>query len=178
MTVNYWFSLIGSIGLIGTGSLIGSLITVIVTHFLEKGKLKTERQSNLQKEIYFKLQEQAGKTFEEINLTGRQVEEMKFWLLKRGTFTPSLTNTPIIERISKMSSFQVYFPKEILEKYNETAIIFKEIAEIYFETGKTDNLSQENRNKLNRLLKKFKERTNELVRDVLTELERNKNLII
>jgi len=107
MTVNDWFSLIGSIGLIGTGSLIGSLITVIVTHFFEKGKLKTERQSNLQREIYFKLQEQAGKIFEEINLTGRQVREIKFWLQKR-TFVPSITNTPIVERISKMSSLQVY----------------------------------------------------------------------
>lgn len=177
MTVNDWLSLIGSVGLIGAGSLLGSLITVIVTHFLEKGKLKTERQSNLQREIYFKLQEQAGKIFEEINLTGRQVEEIKFWLQKR-TFVPNITNTPIVERISKMSSFQAYFPKDILEKYNETAFIFKEIAGIYFETGKTDNLSQENSSKLNGLLKKFSERTNELVRDVLTELERNKNLII
>lgn len=177
MTVNDWLSLIGPIGLIGTGSLIGSLITVIVTHFLEKGKLKTERQSNLQREIYFKLQEQAGKVFEEINLTGRQVEEIKFWLQK-GTFMQTITNTPITERISKMSSFQAYFPKEILGKYNETSLIFKEIAKIYFETGKTGNLSQLDSDKLNGLLKKFSEQSNELVRDVLTELERNKNLII
>lgn len=177
MTINDWFSLIGSVGLIGAGSLIGSLITVIVTHFLEKGKLKTERQSNLQREIYFKLQEQAGKIFEEINLTGRQVEEIKFWLHK-GTFMPSITNTPAAERISKMSSFQAYFPKDILAKYNETALIFKEIVEIYFETGKTGNLSLESSDKLNERLKNFDAQSNALVREILKELERNRNLVV
>ena len=177
MTIDNWLSLIGSIGLIGAGSLIGSLITVIVTHFLERGKLKTERQSNLQREIYFKLQERAEKFFEEINLTGRQVEEIKFWLQK-GTVMPSITNTPISERISKMSSLQAYFPRDILEKYNETALIFREIAKIYFEAGKTGNLLQENCDKLNELLKKFSKQSNELVHNVLTELNRNKGLII
>lgn len=177
MTINDWLSLIGSVGLIGAGSLIGSLVTVIFKHFLEKGKLKTDRQSNLQREIYFKLQEQSGKIFEEINLTGRQVEDIKFWLQK-DNFVPTITNAPILERISKMSSFQAYFPKEILEKYNETAILFKEIAQIYFETGKTNNLSQESADKLNQSLKKFSEQSNALVRDVLSELDKNKKMIL
>lgn len=177
MTVNDWFSLVGSIGLIGAGSLIGSLITVIVTHFLEKEKLKIERQSNLQREIYFKLQQQAEIFFEEINLTRQQVKEIKFWLQKLIP-VPNITNTSIVERISKISPLQVYFPKDILDKYNETASIFNEIAGIYFGIVKTNILSQEDIDKLNELLEEFSERTNKLVLDVLIELERNKNLIV
>lgn len=166
----------GSVGLVGIGSVLGSLITVIVTHFLEKGKLKTERQSNLQREVYFKLQEQTEKLFEAINLMGRQIEEIKFWLQK-GNFVP-ITNTPITERISKISSLQAYFPKEILEKYNETALVFHEIARIYFETGKIGYLSQQGSDSINKSLKEFSEKSNELVRDVLGELEKSKTLII
>ena len=177
MTISDWLNLLGSLGLISAGSLLGSLITILIEYWLDRNKLKNERQSNLQREIYFKLQEQAGKIFEEINLMVQQVEEIKFWLQKK-TFVLNITNMPIIERISRMSSLQVYFPKDILNKYNETAFIFKEIAGIYFETGKTANLSQESSNKLNKLLENFSRRTNELVNDILTELGRNKNLII
>src|SRR3989344_6110228 len=121
MTPNDWLNLVGSAGLIGAGSLVGSLITVVITHFFERGKLKTERQSNLQKEIYFKLQEQAAKLFEEFNLSGRQVEEMAFWL-KKGTYTSDITKITAVERIAKLSSAQVYFSKEILNKCNRIAM--------------------------------------------------------
>jgi hypothetical protein len=77
-----------------------------------------------------------------------------------------------------MSSLQVYFSKEVLNKYNETMFIFKDIALIYFETGKTGNISPEGANKINQLLKKFSEQSNELVRDVLAELEKNKKMIL
>lgn len=174
MQLNDYFDLIGQIGLITTGSIVGALITVFITHFFEKSKLKTERQSNLQREIYFKLQQQAEKIFEQINLINRQVEDMMFWLQK-GVFELKITNTSTLDKIEKMSSFQPYFSKEILKKYNETVLIFREILKIYFETGKTGDLDG---NKVNELIKTFKIQSNELVRDVLAEIERNKNLIV
>ncbi|MBU0597146.1 hypothetical protein KJ641_01110 [Patescibacteria group bacterium] len=177
MTINDWISLIGSFGLIGAGSIVGSLVTIIVSHFLEKNKLKTERQSNLQKEIYFKLQEEAAKMFEEINLSTRQVGEMKFWLQKR-TFESKITNTPVTERISKLSSFQAYFPKEIIKKSNEVSVIFHKIVNLYFEIGKTGTLAEEKANELNDYLNQFSEEANALVRNILAELERNKKLIV
>jgi hypothetical protein len=167
----------GSVGLIGIGSVFGSLVTVIVTHFLEKGKLKTERESNLQREIYFKQQEQSGKLFEEINLMGRQVQEIKFWMQKN-TVTPMITNIPVVERIAKISSLQAYFPKEIIEKHNEVALIFGELLKIYYEIGKKCVRTQKDCDDIMELLKKHNEQSNELVRDILKELERNKNLIV
>ena len=51
----------GTIGLITTGSLAGSLFTVLIQHYFERNKLKTERESLLAREIYFKLQDKAEK---------------------------------------------------------------------------------------------------------------------
>jgi len=110
-------------------------------------------------------------------LMRRQVEDIKFWL-QRGAFTSTITNTHILEKISKISSFQAYFPKEILQKYNETALIFTQIAEVYFEAGKTGNLAQKNAENLSMFLKEFSKQSNVLVREVLEELERNKSLIV
>lgn len=177
MTVNDWLSLIGSLGLIGTGSLIGSLITIVVGHFLEKRKLKTERQSHLQREIYFKLQEQAEKIFEDINLIRRQIEEIRFWL-EKGNFDPKITKTSIVERISKISSIPVYFSKEIVQKYNEISLGFRQIVSIYFEFGKIGDLPQETVDNLNKLLSDFNKNANVCVRLVLEEINKNKEKIL
>lgn len=178
MAPNDWLNLIGSVGLIGAGSLVGSLITVVITHFLERGKLKTERQSNLQKEIYFKLQEQAAKLFEEFNLSGRQVEEMAFWL-NRGTYTSDITKTTAIERIAKLSSAQVYFPKEILDKCNSIAMTFRQLADIYVGAARARALSPEAANKWsNELLPAFHKQVNECFSAILNELEKNRKRIL
>lgn len=69
------------------------------------------------------------------------------------------------------------FPPFPLEKYNETALVFHEIARIYFETGKIGYLSQQGSGNINKSLTEFSKKSNELVRDVLEELEKSKNLI-
>ena len=128
MTISDWLNLSGSLGLISVGSLLGSFITIFIKYWLDKNRLKAERQSNLQREIYFKLQEQAVKVFKELNLMNRQVEEMEFWLKKK-VYT-EITKIPVIEMISEMSSIQVFFSREVLDKYNKVAITFREIATI------------------------------------------------
>ncbi|MEK7208078.1 MAG: hypothetical protein AAB699_00840 [Patescibacteria group bacterium] len=180
MTTNDWFSLIGSIGLIGAGSLLGSLITVVVTHFLEKGKLKTERQSNLQREIYFKLQEQAGKIFEELEIMRQQVKEMKFWL-ERGQCEEIKPSTPLIERVLKLWLIQVYFSKDSLRAYNKVANAFNEIISLYYDcrAGRVNLFSDESiQKKMNELHSKFHSEAKSCVDVIHTELAENKKSIL
>jgi hypothetical protein len=176
MTVSDWLNLLGSLGLVSAGSLFGSLITILIKYWLDKNKLSTERQGNLQKEIYFKLQEQAGKLFEDINLMNRQVEDMSYWL-RKGVFDLDITKVPITERLAKISTIQVYFSVDVLKKYDQLGKTSRKISEIYFEAGKMDQLSYKACDSLNVLLVQFNNEADSCVRAVLEEVRKNKESI-
>ena len=168
--MNIFLGLFGGLG-------VGTLIGIIVQHFLDTDRLKTERQSNLQKEIYFNLQKHAESIFIELGLLNRQVFEMKYWLTKN-IFELNLTKNSIEEVISKLCSAQVYFSKNILDNYDEVIKLFKKIVDVYYdEIGRTGELNQNSIDKFTMLVKDFYIKSEECKSSVLNELEKNKKLI-
>jgi len=167
---------INSLGLIATGTLIGALVTVVVQHFLDKEKNKTDRQSALQKEIYFNLQKQTEKIFFELNLIRRQTDEIFFWL-SRGKCLTALASSPIEETLDRLSSAQVYFSEDIMKKIDRCSAIFKQITDIYFEVGKKENIVSEQTSKLNELRDILWDEIKECRSEIFKKLEFNKKLI-
>lgn len=176
MPISDWLSLIDSLGLIATGSLLGSFITILVKHFLDKGRLKTERQSSLQKEIYFRLQGQAGKMFEVINLLRRQVEEMAFWMEKRQH--KKISSISLTERIRNLSSAQVFFSEIICEKYNDAVESFGRMVIIYGDMGKGILRAEQIKEWNEKLAPAFHNYISDCAVLILEELKNSKKMIL
>ena len=169
-TVNY-------LGSLSTGALIGSVITLTIKHFFDKTKAKIERQSNLQKEIFFNLQKQAESIFLEINLLIKQTQQINFWLSKK-IFTMELTNIDWRERNARLSSVQVYFSPDVLRKFDELAINFMEIADIYINAGTTSAITPEQIDAIKMFSENFMEKVHKCQEAIFAEVNKAREMIV
>ncbi len=177
MTLQDYLNIFGTIGLITTGSLVGSLITILIQHFLDKGRLKTERQSNLQKEIYFNLQKQAEKFLFHANLINAQAEEIKFWLQSQ-IFNKDLPNISKEEKLKDMAVILVYFPKDISIKYDNVAKVFRKVLDIYFDVGKTGEITNAQSTDLQTIYPDLMSNLNDLKKLILSDLDQKRKEIL
>ena len=123
---------LGVIGLISTGSLVGSLITILIKHFLDKDKLKTEREFILGKEIYFNLQKATERFFKNINLLSHQAHQISN-CLSSNSFSIPIVSIDFEKRLEELSFVQVYFSTETCKKWDECVKFFREIMFMYSE---------------------------------------------
>jgi hypothetical protein len=117
MTINDWINLFGSLGLIASGSLLGSLITIIIKHFLDKSNLKTEREYLLQKEIYFK--KVAAWERISVQLTTIHTEIVQYNAALSGPVHLVKLNVDFDERVKDLSIIEVWFSQEVKEAWNK-----------------------------------------------------------
>lgn len=169
-------SLLDALNSIGLGVFLGSFLTTVIQHLFERQRLKSERMSDLNKEIYFKLQNQAEKIFSEINLMYAQTQEISHWLSSH-VFTTQLTNMSKLERLQTMSEVTVYFSEDTLREYDKCADAFRDIADLYADVGKKGELTKTQTDVLPELLNKFEKGYEECKKKVRQELVEAKQSI-
>ncbi len=172
----------GIVGLIAFGSLSGSLITIIIKHFLDKNKLKTERQAQLQKEIYFKLQDKAEDVFEGLYILKRRADEM--FITQKAFIDKKIENLSKFEddfkkeRIKLASNLQLFFPNVNKKKYNDSITKHSKIGELHFKLYKSKTLTKEKINEFDKLYDEFNGNIFDLTKEILQELKKEKEKII
>lgn len=171
---NTSLSLIGGI-LAGTG--FGSLITIIIKHFLDKSKMKAERLSNLQREIFFNLQKQAEGLFIEMNQMTKQAFIIQRWSNGNASAT-DIPHFDMKERIKRISSAQVYFTKNTVLKYKKLTDVFVEIVESHIGIEKPSDITPKHRDMRNQLYNKYIKAFDKCEASIFEEIRVAKSKII
>ena len=170
----------------------GSLLTMVVKHFLDKDKIKAERQIQLQKEIYFELQKRAKEIFDGLFILDHRFDQHNIIIEK------TLNNQIQVfvdlpdefkkERVRVATNLQLFFPNVSHVKYNECVNLISKTGELYLEVRKKmpleagGEMEKEEKNKilysLNEQSKIFKNNMRTLANEIMQILEDQKSKII
>lgn len=173
----------GGLGLVTTGSIVGSLVTVIIQHFLQKNKLKTERENLLNREIYFKLQDKVEKIrfgmqvlTERMNFMNQAVK-LKY---ERDIFDANRPKDEYHkERLDLAVCLETYFQDIDLKPYNRCMGMFEPASLIYVEfLEKEGNLFKEKAIQLNNITNVFIVEMKSLSNKIQGKLEEARKKII
>jgi hypothetical protein len=177
MSVYDWLNLIGSIGLVATGSILGSLVTILIKHFLDKGKMEDERRSNLEKEIYFNLQKAAESFYKNLNLLRIQALEIAT-VMATGKFEHTITSIEFEKKLTDISTVQVYFSKDTCNLWDKCSESFTKIADMYFMSKSSPPVTEAQRAVFREAYKILDTDVEALRSAISDELAKSKNRII
>lgn len=171
----------GTIGLIATGSFFGSLIVVFVQHYFEKNKLKTERESLLAREIYFRLQDKAEKIRFGMQLLSRRMDkitlEIKLKVENGMVVENRLEDDYLDERINLAVYLETYFPSVNLKSYNDCINLIPKMVMIYKEFIENSSLQKEKIEELNKINQDFNSGMVLLSSQIQSELNKARSAI-
>jgi hypothetical protein len=167
-------------GLFATGAVLGSILTAIVQHFFESKRLRKEREFQLKKETYFKLEGKAENIFEGLYILKRRADEMKITL---DAFLGGIIKDLFgfeddfkKERIKLASNLQLFFPDNFQDKYNSCVSKLSEMGKLHFKLCKERKLVKEEIDKFDKLYREFNvymlDTTNKIINFLKIEKEK------
>jgi hypothetical protein len=160
---------------IATIILTSSVVTVVIEYFLNKVKLKSERENSVEREIFFNLQKQAEKVF-----TGLDKIRWNFERINKFAETGNLAefDTTIKndqnELIEQLSPAQIYFSFEAITKYDKAVKIYREYSIFIRKIRSDGKITNEQNYKVSELVRNFNNAVQECKSLILTEIEKQK----
>jgi len=158
------------------GALFGAIVVAVLQHFFENSRSHNQRKSDLQKEIYFKLQEQAEKLIFEVSLADRRAKEISEFI-QSDSFGQPPHDVSIIDRVERVSTASLYFSPDVIQKYNSVMEVFNEISEIYHHHSNKVVLLSKDGERLNLAFTKLKDEIKAFRASLIQEIASVKNRI-
>jgi len=158
---------------------LGAIFGMVIQFLLDSKKQKTQQGRELEKDIYFKLQEKAEGLLSQIYLLKRQAKEM-LEQMKKGMdpLVLGISNKPILESIKELSSCRIYFSEETLVLWDKCVKPFVVISQLWALWAKGNQLNQNQMEAFTKALAELDLQTEIMVKAIKDELDKQRNRFV
>ncbi len=164
------------VGLVATSGLVGGVVATLVQLYFENRRLKIERESALNKEIYFKKVEAWGKISVQMLSISAEISQYITALSGEPAFFAKL-NISIDERIQELAVLEVWFFGDVKDAWNKINEPYNIIRQTYllFQQGK---MSPEQSRLCVEAISRFSDASLLFKKEIRLELEKDRAKII